>query len=188
MMGTVTTERAALVELVDGFRPRTTREAASRRRFLDELDRLEQPCSREADRVHVTASALVVGRRGVVLHLHKRLGRWLQPGGHVEAGEEPAAAALRESQEETGLVVRHPDGGPQLVHLDVHPAGGHVHLDLRYVLLAGDDDPAPPEGESPHVRWFRLDEARQVADEALVDALDRLAVGPAGIEPATQGL
>jgi len=148
------------------------REAASKGRFLAALERLDRPCDREADPVHVTASAVVAGRRGTVLHLHRRLGRWLQPGGHVEPGEAPAAAALRESEEETGLELAHPPGGPHLVHLDVLPAAdGHTHLDLRYLLVAPDDDPHPPPDESQDARWFSWEEAAAVADEALAGGL-----------------
>lgn len=97
----------------------------------------------------------------------------MQPGGHVDPGESPWDAARRESQEETGLAVRHPAEGPRLLHLDVHEAAkGHTHLDLRYLLLAPDEDPAPPPGESPEVRWYTWDEARALADEALTGALD----------------
>jgi 8-oxo-dGTP pyrophosphatase MutT (NUDIX family) len=79
---------------------------------------------------------------------------------------------LRESQEETGLEVRHPDDGPRLLHVDVHnAANGHVHLDLRYLLLAEDVEPAPPLGESPEVRWFSWDEAAALADVSLRGAL-----------------
>ena len=70
--------------------------------------------------------------------------------------------------------MRHPEGGPRLLHLDAHPAGPHVHLDLRYLLEAADEDPAPPPGESQQVRWFSLAEAVQVADEALIDGVRRL--------------
>ena len=54
----------------------------------------------------------------------------------------PGAAAVRETLEETGLAASHPEPGPTLVHVDVHDAPkGHVHLDLRYLLHAPDDDP-----------------------------------------------
>jgi 8-oxo-dGTP pyrophosphatase MutT (NUDIX family) len=165
---------ADLRDAVATFDAATAREVASRARFLAELDRLADPFSRDADPVHVTGSAIVTGPRGTVLHWHKRLGGWLQPGGHIDAGETPSEAALRETREETGLPVQHPAGGPRLLHLDAHPAGPHFHLDLRYLLEAADQDPAPPPGESQQARWFSLDEALEVADDALVDGVRRL--------------
>ena len=134
---------------------------------------LPRPFEREADLVHFTGSAIVVGSRGVVLHLHKKLNLWLQPGGHLDSGETPWAAALREAAEETGLQVRL--RSDTLVHLDVHRAAQeHVHLDLRYLVDAADEDPNPPPGESPEVRWFHWDEALAVADPGLVGALRAL--------------
>ena len=135
--------------IVTAHVPRSPRETAAKERFLAELDRLVDPYSEEADPVHATASAVVVGRRGTVLHLHKRLARWMQPGGHIDPGETPPVAR-REAIEELGLDVHHPEDGPRLIHLDVHEAAlGHTHLDLRYLLLGSDDDPHPPPGESP---------------------------------------
>ena len=128
---------------------------------------------RRADPVHVTASGVVVGSRGTILLLHRRLGRWLQPGGHIEPGESPSAAARRESEEETGLALSHPPEGPVLVRVDVHEAAlGHTHLDLCYLLAGPDADPAPPPGESPHVRWYDWEEAASVADPPLAGALE----------------
>jgi 8-oxo-dGTP pyrophosphatase MutT (NUDIX family) len=147
------------------------RTARAKARLLAELDRLDDPFSEAADPVHVTSSAIVVGPRGTLLHRHKRLGLWLQPGGHIDPGEAPEDAALREVAEETGLGAEHPAGRPRLVHVDVHDGGrGHTHLDLRY-LLEADGDPDPGEGESPDVRWFTWDEAIALADPGLVAAL-----------------
>ncbi|HRE03250.1 MAG TPA: NUDIX domain-containing protein [Ilumatobacteraceae bacterium] len=150
--------------------PLDERERRSIDAFLAHFDALSSPFDEDADPVHVTASAIVIGARGVVLHKHKRLGLWLQPGGHIDAGELPWDAAVREAQEETGLAIEHAD--QRLAHVDVHPGPrGHTHLDLRYVITAADADPAPPPGESQEVRWFGWDEAIAIADDGLRGAL-----------------
>lgn len=160
-------------------RPVDVRERVGIERFLESFDRLDSPFSETADPVHVTASAIVVGSRGVVLHRHKRLGIWLQPGGHIDPGETPWDAARREALEETGLEVRlvrsGPDAVPELVHVDVHPGPrGHTHLDLRYLVEGGTADPSPPEGESQEIGWFAWDAAIAMADPGLRGALEAL--------------
>ena len=159
------------------------RERTSIERFLHEFARLDEPFSEHADATHVTASAIVVGIRGVVLHKHKRLGLWLQPGGHIDPGEAPWRAAIREAQEETGLPVEPIAGrpSPPLVHVDVHPGPrGHTHLDLRYLLVADDVEPQPPAGESPDVRWFPWADAIAQSDAGLAGILRALAPADAG--------
>jgi len=152
--------------------PADAREERSRALILDYLRTLAHPFDRHAAMTHVTASAVVVGVRGVLLHRHRRLHRWLQPGGHLDPGERPEDGALRECEEETGLTVGHPAGGPVLVHVDVHgSADDHIHLDARYLLVGADADPAPPPTESQDVAWFSWELASAVADEALVGAL-----------------
>jgi 8-oxo-dGTP pyrophosphatase MutT (NUDIX family) len=163
---------AEVLSALEGHRPLDDREAASLERLWNELDRLEDPFSETADPVHLTSSAFVVGTRGTVLHLHRRLNIWVQPGGHVDEAERASDAALRETLEETGLQVVHPPDGPLLVHLDCHAGPrGHTHLDLRYVLLAPSAEPTPPPGESQEVRWCTFAEATTLAEPALVPAL-----------------
>jgi 8-oxo-dGTP pyrophosphatase MutT (NUDIX family) len=151
-------------------------EAGCIEQFLAHFDRLQHPFDEHADPVHVTGSAIVVGARGVVLLQHKRLGFWLQPGGHVDAGEAPWDGALREAREETGLGVRFVDDEPRLVHVDVHPGGrGHTHLDLRYLVDGGDADPCPPDDESQQIGWFDWDAAiERAGDDRLRAALHSL--------------
>jgi 8-oxo-dGTP pyrophosphatase MutT (NUDIX family) len=175
--------RSRLRDAVAGRTPVDDREATAVTAFLAAFDRLAAPLDQEADPVHVTGSGVVVGDRGVVLLRHKRLGIWLQPGGHLDAGETPWAAALRETQEETGLDVRFAgtvdvDGVPELLHVDVHAGGrGHTHLDLRYLIDGGDADPAPPAGESQEIGWFAWEVAVDVADPGLAGLLRHLAPG-----------
>jgi len=184
---------AALRTQVSARKPVDAREREAIAEFVDQVDRLERPFDEHADRVHVTSSAIVTSDRGVALHLHKRLDLWLQPGGHIEAGETPWAAALREAVEETGLPVTYAgdagDGGdagePALLHVDVHPGPRkHRHLDVRYHLVSPHVPPAPAEGESQEVRWFPWYRAIAMADPGLEGILRAMQPGTPQLRPA----
>jgi 8-oxo-dGTP pyrophosphatase MutT (NUDIX family)/GNAT superfamily N-acetyltransferase len=172
-------------------RPVDARERDSIASFVRLYDALARPFSEQANKVHVTASALLVAddRRRVVLHLHKRMNMWLQPGGHIDEGELPWAAALREAQEETGLPVQLVgevgDDGPPLLHVDVHAGPkGHTHLDLRYLVESPLVPPAPSTGESQDVKWFLWHQAIQTAEAGLEGVLRVLQPGDARIRIA----
>ena len=188
-MNTGADEIRRLLDDLEATRPPVDeRERTSRERFRTELDRLADPCNELADNTHVTASVIIVGPRGIVLHRHKRLGIWLQPGGHIDDGELAADAARREALEETGLTVTHFCGAPVVIHVDSHDAPkGHYHLDLRYLVAAEDIDPAPPAGESPDARWWSREAiaAQDVSGlGALVAALGDVTLRLAGPDDA----
>jgi 8-oxo-dGTP pyrophosphatase MutT (NUDIX family) len=122
---------------------------------------------------HITASAYIYDRatRQLLLHHHRRLDRWLQMGGHVEEGESPREAALREAREESGL-----EGlalaVDRIFDVNVHaiPAGkgepDHSHFDVRFLVSPGSETKVrlDPE-ESLDLRWFDLEEAERRMNE-----------------------
>ena len=135
-------------------------------------DGMYKPCGAG----HLTGSALVIdpahGR--VLLTLHKKLGMWLQMGGHCEPGDPTMeAAALREGTEESGIAeLTLLPGGP--VRLDRHPipAPCHWHLDVQYAALAPAGAAERISEESLDLRWFAYDEVAGVADTSVVRLLE----------------
>ncbi len=122
---------------------------------------------------HFTASAFVTSPAGDELLLieHATLGRWLQPGGHIEPHDASALdAARRELAEETGLVDVAPR--PVLHDIDVHaiPAGkrpAHRHFDVRFLFRAATRELAP-SSEVRAARWVPLAGVSAVESDASV--------------------
>ncbi|MFN0057420.1 MAG: NUDIX hydrolase [Planctomycetota bacterium] len=128
---------------------------------------------------HLTASSWIVApdRSRFLLTHHRRLGRWLQLGGHLDGELDPAQSALREAMEESGLAGFHflpRSERPVLLDIDIHPipayreTPAHFHYDLRYLLQASSDDIAMSD-ESLDLRWFAAHELNEVlADESVL--------------------
>ena len=114
---------------------------------------------------HITGTAVVLNptKQKILLVHHRRLNRWLLPGGHVEAGDlDVAATARREALEETGVELV-PAELPQLVGIDVHgipPKGRepyHLHHDLVFSFIARSEKLQGSE-ETRAVAWCPITE------------------------------
>jgi len=135
-----------------------------------------------------TVAVFVVHAGRVLLHHHRRLDRWLPPGGHIEPGELPDEAAVREVWEETGVrAALLPDYGIAVDALGqprqlCRPAGvqlaaiapGHQHIDLVYLATGQPAEPRPDIGWYAPTEWPAL----ALTDEVLAWctlAVERLA-------------
>jgi 8-oxo-dGTP pyrophosphatase MutT (NUDIX family) len=115
-------------------------------RFLAFVREHEHCFERECFPGHVTGSAWLVNGAGthVLLTHHKKLGRWLQLGGHADGETDPLVAATREAEEESGLVVE--PVREAVFDVDIHeiPARGpdplHLHYDVRFALRCRENE------------------------------------------------
>jgi len=169
----------ALAASLARYGPVDAREASMRDDLVAFLRRTAEPFSRTTLEGHVTGSAWIVDRgatAAVLLH-HRKLDRWLQPGGHADGDPDIYAVAWREALEETGLASLVPTI-EAVYDVDVHeiPARGvelaHKHYDVRFAFFADRAETPPGNAESHAVRWIALDDFDRYAVD---DSIRRLA-------------
>lgn len=168
---------AALRAALDTFAMQAP--AAEWATFVSLLDNPEDPFVRSRLAGHFTGSAWLVsadGRRVLLTH-HRKLGRWLQLGGHADGERDLSLVALREAEEESGLaglVVE-----PAIFDIDRHwipergAEPGHWHYDVRHVVRATCSEAFTVGEESLDLAW--RDIAAIAADHGADESLRRMA-------------
>ncbi len=145
--------------------------------LMDHADALERSCVEG----HFTASALVIRAEGEsgLMTLHRKLGRWLQVGGHCDGDGNLPAVALREATEESGIEDLEID--PRPIDLDIHriPARKHEpehwHLDVRFLIYAPPEAQLHMSDESLDLKWIAADEVHGIDTDDSVRRLFRIA-------------
>ena len=121
------------------------------------------PCSRLNEEGHITASGLVIRNGQALLIFHPYIEKWMQPGGHIDAGETPIDAAIREVYEETGVICKPIEGCLDPIDIDLHdiPANpkkgeaAHLHIDFLFLFEAAEEGESPEEIQKA---WFPFEE------------------------------
>lgn len=156
---------AALLDELRGYVAVDPPEAAMCARIITLLERHGNAAlTRALQTAHVTASAWIVdpSRAYALLTHHRKLGRWLQLGGHVDGDADVRAAALREAHEESGLESLRLVSS-QIYDVDVHtiPARpgepAHEHHDIRFLIEADRGEPLVVSSESKELAWVPLE-------------------------------
>lgn len=192
-----------LIDALRGYGARWPAEAATVEQFIRFLCSGEDVFERWHADGHCTGSAWLVnadGQRVLLMH-HRKLNRWLQPGGHADGDTDLARVALREAEEETGVPGLRVEGG--IFDIDRHriaryapvahpgesaasPASApgepgpvraaeaeHWHYDVRYVVRAGADEHFTRNVESRALAWRPVQDVAD--DDTLDDSLRRMA-------------
>lgn len=175
----------SLLAQLGEYEPADELERSHRAKMVNLLTSAAEPFSRgHFAPGHFTASVYIIDDAGrLLLHHHRRLNLWLQMGGHLENGEHPEAAALREGIEESGLADL--ELAPGIFDLDIHriPAGrgepDHDHFDVRYLARTRHPEAITIDrGESNDLAWVTLSEAAErmpgVESHRVIRKIERL--------------
>jgi 8-oxo-dGTP pyrophosphatase MutT (NUDIX family) len=163
-----------LQEQLASYRRRWPGEADVVDQFAALLDDPADPFMRERLEGHLTGGAWLVsadGKRTLLTH-HRKLGRWLQLGGHADGDTDMARVALKEAEEESGLADLRVDA-EAIFDLDRHwiperkDVPGHWHYDVRYVVHATGSEAYVVSEESLDLAWREIAPIAAEDDESL---------------------
>jgi 8-oxo-dGTP pyrophosphatase MutT (NUDIX family) len=171
-------DRQPLLQLLHDYAELHPDEQTVTNRFIDFVAAHERCFHRDLWAGHVTGSAWLVDGGGgrVLLTHHRKLGRWLQLGGHSDGHPEPLAVALKEAREESGLEVV--PLSTAIFDLDIHeiPARGsdpaHHHFDVRFALQVVGSESFRVSGESLELAWVAIE---RLADYTTEESVLRMA-------------
>jgi 8-oxo-dGTP pyrophosphatase MutT (NUDIX family) len=136
-----------------------------------------------------TATVYIIENEKVLLIYHRKMNKWLPPGGHMHPNEIPPEAALREASEETGLDVElindehiwvdrwnaRSFARPYMCLLEEIPAHkdqpAHQHVDMIYLARPVGGKETENHIETDGLRWFSLPEIEKLHpdDEIFVE-------------------
>ena len=179
--------REDVIRQLREYRARWAAESETVDRFIDFLVSHPDAFERELAIGHVTGSAWVVDAAGtrVLLTHHKKLGLWVQLGGHADGDTDVFRVARREAEEESGLTSLEP-AGDGIFDVDVHriPARPgepeHFHWDIRYAFQAAGNESYRVSDESHDLRWIEIGSLESVTREESMLRMARKWLGKAG--------
>ena len=167
-----------MLALLERYVPIDTDDSETHKRLTEFAQHTGDCLSRNHPPGHITASAWIVDhqRTSALLVHHRKLDRWLQPGGHIEDDTSVLAAARREVEEETGLqtVTVYSD---EIFDLDIHPIPArknepaHLHYDVRFLFIADPAQSLQLSEESHDLRWFTNAEIRATGEGRSIDRM-----------------
>ncbi len=160
-----------ILKLLESYNCLFESEELIKERFLDFVQKNEDCFERYLETGHITASAFIFDSENnkILLLHHKKLNKWLQPGGHCDGDKDTLSVAIKEVFEETGLVIE--NQAQSIFDLDIHTIPEnkgipeHEHFDVRYLLLADSKLPLVQNHETNQLKWVDLSEMENYTTE-----------------------
>lgn len=154
------------------YQPINDQEADYKTQMLELFSEGEIAFQRKRKAGHFTASAWVLdpSKQSVLLILHSKIGKWLQPGGHADGNQDLLEVAKKELLEETGV------NGVELLKttifdLDIHTIPAHkgipehLHYDMRFIFRGNSQARMQINHESKDIQWVPLDEIPELVSK-----------------------
>lgn len=153
-------EFIATYEMLKKYKPFYGEEAVYQQKMLELLSTCDDCFLRTCRVGHFTASALLLNKdmTKVCLMHHRKLDKWMQLGGHCDGDPAVLTVAIKEAQEESGIINIKPVK-EDIFDLDIHliPANAkdevHYHFDIRFLLHAYDNDTLVKNHEAKALKW-----------------------------------
>ena len=171
--------RDSVLNKIELYRRTTPEQSEVAQTFIDFIQSNSNCFERTNLKGHLTGSCWLLNTKGdkALLTHHKKLGKWLQLGGHADGDYDIMNVALKEAQEESGIDNIRPII-EEIFDLDAHiiPARKnepeHIHYDVRFLLRCTDNDNFSVSDESHDLAWLSFDELKSVESD---DSVHRMA-------------
>ena len=167
--------RQPLLKLLAAYNPVAPEEQAYKTRMIAFIDEHEDCFERTLAIGHITASAWLIskdGSKALLLH-HRKLNKWLQLGGHCDGNPDTRAGAIKEAQEESGILGIEPVN-VTIFDIDIHripeyaAVAAHDHYDVRFLLRVTSNEQVVQNHESKGLIWVGKEPLEVPTDEPSV--------------------
>lgn len=151
----------SLKQLLLQYEPYDTQEVEYKKIIMKFLEEYIDAFERSLEVGHITASAWLVNKdnsKALLMH-HRKLNIWVQLGGHCDGNTDALAVALKEAQEESGIMDIQPVK-TDIFDIDVHlipenkKEKAHYHYDIRFLLQVKSDEDFVVNEESHALAWI----------------------------------